>query len=779
MAEPIALPFRRERRRRDAFKLGKQKRQNIAQRVIDFYNEDLDSRQMERDYRIQRIAKYRQWVTGKSFPWENSSDQAIPDMAESSLRTQDTLHNAIMSARPVIVSRAILKSDSDKQEMIDDLQDTQFFVEQNGEKVVEEACESFTNDPRCTIFVPWVRENRDVIDVLIKDPIPPDIIPSLYFEEFLKDEWPEGRYQKIDNEGWDWSIENGEDKATVQFFTDKQDNIEMVIRESVTVHDGPRTIVKDFEDVFTPPRVANLQIPSPSNPGGSPHVILRDYPTKDEIARLQRRGFYDLIKGTDVEALSPTNRDESDEEEKRQIDVLSGKEDLHTQPKDTTHGRLTRLLCFDIYDIDGDGINEDVIFWVLLEPRLLLKAKPLTEMYPCDVPMRPLAEGSYIPVKGRSEGISLLELVEGLHDWNKEMIDMMMDNGTLQNAPFGFYRAASNIKPEIMRLGAGDLMPVNDPRSDIFFPNFNTSSQAFYLNGIALARQFQERLTLQGELQAGRVPAGKSSALRTIGGVQTILQQGEARPERILRRFFSMWKQVWQIMYQLNKRLLPDGKEFRISGYTTKDKDPFRKIEKRANIDGTYQFDWTANVLNSSKTAQQQMYERMAAMYLSPIFIQFGLTTPETAYQLGRDWGKALGGNPEKYLNPPSPESTLPRILAEEAIDKIMHDHMPVGLPLEGAMGHFDKLAQFTQSDDLGYLTPDQVNILRAYMQQVGARAQQEQQMLAQAQAAQAAMQAGMRGELRPGQPVEQGQPPVNENELTDEQIERAGRGEG
>ena len=30
-----------------------------------------------------------------------------------------------------------------------------------------------------------------------------------------------------------------------------------------------------------------------------------------------------------------------------------------------------------------------------------------------------------------------------------------------------------------------------------------------------------------------------SSALRTVAGMQTVLAQGDARPERILRRFFS------------------------------------------------------------------------------------------------------------------------------------------------------------------------------------------------------------------------------------------------
>jgi hypothetical protein len=44
---------------------------------------------------------------------------------------------------------------------------------------------------------------------------------------------------------------------------------------------------KDVQDVLHPIRCENLQIPGPSNPMGAAHVILRDFPTIDEIKRLR------------------------------------------------------------------------------------------------------------------------------------------------------------------------------------------------------------------------------------------------------------------------------------------------------------------------------------------------------------------------------------------------------------------------------------------------------------------------------------------------------------
>jgi hypothetical protein len=55
---------------------------------------------------------------------------------------------------------------------------------------------------------------------------------------------------------------------------------------------------------------------------------------------------------------------------------------------------------FDCYDIDGDGVDEDVIFWVILETKTLLRARYLTQMFPSNPPLRPLAEAHLFPVPG-------------------------------------------------------------------------------------------------------------------------------------------------------------------------------------------------------------------------------------------------------------------------------------------------------------------------------------------------------------------------------------------
>jgi hypothetical protein len=74
-------------------------------------------------------------------------------------------------------------------------------------------------------------------------------------------------------------------------------------------------------------------------------------------------------------------------------------------------------MVFDCYDIDGDGLDEDVIFWIILETKTILRARYLTQMFPsptrrCDRLPRAPFPGSWAPLFS----IGLLEMMEGVHD---------------------------------------------------------------------------------------------------------------------------------------------------------------------------------------------------------------------------------------------------------------------------------------------------------------------------------------------------------------------------
>lgn len=789
MAAPLGEGIlRRERRRRQRFSLTEEKRADIVRRVLDQYRRDLDARSDDRAIRLERYAKYRQWRQGDTgWPWPGSSDQGVPDMMEASVRMQDTLHNAVMSARPFIVSRALSKEDKDKQDALDKLHDTQFFVEQEGERVIEEASESFCNDPAVTIFVPWVMERRKNVERREFDPIPDNMSPQEHFRTILNQQYAGATLEILDEEGWDWKVHPSEDPADdirASFYTTAR-SVEMEVEAHPVVFDGPRVLVKSYDDVIHPPGVANLDIPSPSNPGGAPHVILRDYPTKDEIARLARkRGddppFYDLISKDDLDKLPGVRRSDDDQESEDQKDTFAG-EDQSIAHGHAEDGTLTRLTCFDVFDIDGDGEAEDVIFWVIKETQTLLRVRLLTEMYPGHKPERPLAEASFLPVGGRRAGISLLEMTEPSHDFLKETVDQMVDNGTLANLPWFTYRAASNLNPETLRPGPGDGIPVNDVNADIKLMQWSSDSQSFWLNLMAMIRQQTERLTLQGDIQAGRVPIGGSSALRTLGGIQTLLSQGEARPERILRRFFKAWRRVVRMMHRLNRYYLPDEKRFTASGEILAEGDDPWLYVARSEINVDMEFDFHANVLNSSKQASQQALSTLMPVYISELALALGITKPDGVYRFLRDFGKAFGQDPMKYLSPPTPEADRERITADEAVLHLMDGVIPDGVPAEAtAADHLQRLQEITEMDTFEAFPEEHIPLLRAYMQGVAQRVQMEQRQAQLAAAAQqfARQQGGNGPDGRVREPMQgNGQSIFQPNELMDESLPTAGGG--
>jgi len=776
--------YPRTRTRRDSFKID---RAHIADRIERLYKEFSMGRDEDIQRRVQRYAKYRQWTSGEGL-WDDSSDAALPDMQSGSLRVKDTLHNSVISSRPIIYAKAVSPAHKEKEEAVSNLLDHQIFVDQNGEEFIGELAEAFVDDGIATVFVPWIREKRQTQEVKVFSPIPTELEPLDFFMQILTQVYPQMSFD-VKEGGWDWEIHDpsGEqDTIKVSFYTRDDLRVEMLIYENRVVFDGPRPMVKDYEDVLYPRRCANLQIPSPSNPNGATQVILVDYPTVDEIVRLKKQGSYDLITEEDEKKLRGTTqlRDPGVEAPKKAMDDFQGETGGETRDysDDELNKTVTRFLVFDIYDINGDGIGEDVMWWFILEEKMVVKAKLLVEMYPPTPgqrPRRPLAGRSFIPVKNRYVGMSLLEQMEGIHDLMKMLIDFTMNAGIMSTSPFFFYRAIGSVKPEIIRLAPGEGYPVGNPQQDVFFPQIQNQAATFGINLFTLFDQIQQKQTMLGDLQFGRVPVGRASALRTTAGINSVMSQGEARPERILRRFFMLLTEVYSITHMLNASFLPKKKQYRIHGYQGTEKDAYRQVDNPESIAGVFDFDFQANVFNTNKIMLQQTLGEMMAMFVSPLNLQLGVIDPEGIFRLEVDWAKAKGHDAMKYLKPPTPSAMEPKIMAEEALSMILETQFPIGIPEEGLEPHIQKLLEFTKDEEkFGLLNSAQVGIFGAYLKRLQMALMENRRQMAMMQAAgQFGQGAGMQAQGGGAEaPVDRGGPAISgPGELLDESLPEGG----
>ena len=560
----------------------------------------------------------------------------------------------------------------------------------------------------------------------------------------------------------------------VAFYTGEEDRVEMRVSRPQTVFEGPKPIVKDWADVIYPAHSANLQAPGPSNPGGAPHVILVDRPTVDEIERLWRQGRYDMLTKDDIEGLKVGGKFEGENEQQQQKAIIEGDSEIEFADVPGEQKRVTRLLVFDVLQTNKNQPAEDVVYTVIKEKELLCRFRRLSEDFPNTLGRRPFAEQSFIPIKGRKSGISLLEALEASHDAKKAVLDMGVNHGSLLLSPFFFYRPSSSMKPEVIKVFPGEGYPLSDPKNDVNFPTIPPAGQSFAVNAYTLFDREEERVMMIGDFQLGRVPQGKASALRTAQGMAMIAGQGEERPERILRRLFAGLGQIWAMAHDLNRHRLPGEKRVRVALPLDPGEDPYRTVDQKA-VDTTVEFEFTANAFNVSRGALQEAITTLAGLLINPVMIQAGVVTADNIYALAKNAVRAWGQNVDEYVSPPSGEV---RITAREAIYKIADGQMPMGIPHEGPMRHLQIIQKFVASDLFGFFGQREVQLLQEWIQtvqQLWAEAMQQQALLAGQAGGQKAL--GPPGQGGGGQRPDSSAPPMEQNEMIDETMPTAGGG--
>lgn len=750
-------------------------KQAFVKKVIDWYEDDLEDRADWAERRIQRYAKLFGWREPKNYPWPNASNQHVPMLMTNSLRTQDTLHNAVLASRPVVSAIAINKGDAEKGKQIDDLQDYQFFVEQNGEEKIAQLIDSYVNDSRFVAFIPWVKEKRKVRELHPLPAIPNGLDPRPTVELVLGEMFQGAKAKEVSQTKYKIDYDpdpfKEPEEIEAEYYEEDGSYYLCLTREKV-VFDAPCPIPKPLEDIIVPSRCENLQPPCPSNPTGADHVIMVDYPSWDEIYRLYKKGYYDLLTDEDIESMEEkveggvgdTNisLETEIEQQKKLQDDLAGQTYGNAE---STSRRFTRLTFFGKYRLQDDDFEEEVVARVILgsnhDVRALCRLRYLDEEYPRQdlSKPRPFATSpAFIPIPGQWFGVGMLELLEHMHDLTKIILDQMVDKHTLSNIPWFMYRSASGMRPEVIKMAPGEGYPVSNPQTDIAFPQMPLQDQTIALNLITMIQQWAERQSMQGALQMGAVPQGKASALRTSTNMMSVLQQGDARPEHILRRFFKGLADIYQQMHELNKVFLPKNKQYRISGVPLSSADPYQEIKDPKDISGSFQFDFKANALNTSKAFKSQALSELLPVLVNGLALQLGISDQETIFTLLKDLIESKGLDDHKYIKTP-PGAELPKVSAQEAMGQMFQGVLPTGRPAEGAQVHLQLLGQFQQ--DPRFVTelqqdPSLQLIFQTYTQQVQQLAQQEQMQAQMAQQFAQAMgggggQPGPDGQVQPG----------------------------
>lgn len=788
--QPIGFTIKPPQRRQSLVKDA----EVVIKDLLKKFNDDLQDRADWAERRIQRTAKYRGWRETKHFPWEDSSNAHLPIIMTDVQRTEDTLHNAVLSVRPVMNAKAQSEEFAEKETTVDKLIDHQVFSENKGEDRVGNLISSFCQDGQWIAYVPYIREKQKFTKTYIIEFPKAGLSWDGWILQNLQAYYPQATILPGKKAPWSWIIKEANEltgeviESKVEVFQDSDEaEVQIVCHHFDTTFDGPAIIPKELEDIVVPGRCENLQPQCMANPTGAPHVFMVEYPLRDEILRLIDSGFYDEVSTEDKEKIKGSKRSAAQDiandpqAQKRLQDDLTGVDPSATLPEGEE--TFTRITFFGRADLDGDGLDEEVVYWFLKETQVLLRARYLTEVYPVSPLRRPFAMAKYIPVNGQFYAIGLIEMMESGYDIIKKTFDQMVDSGDLTNTPWGFYRPMSGIRPEVLRMGPGDLYPTNSPKDDVFYPTLPQGMAGFGHNLITLVSQILDQTTLVGQLQLGGVPAGKSSALRTTSNMQSLLQQGDARPERVLRRFFTGLAEIWQQIHELNQVFLPKKKLFRTAVGLTDKTNPYVSLSDKQQITGRFMFEFGASILNTNRSLATSALQDMIGMLVNPLFFQVGIVTPEKLFTLLRDYIKARGQEPLKYISSPTndPYQNTVHISVEDAIYAIMNGYYPHGAPMEPLDLHIQKLQEFVQNPEtMKFLTPGQTQLLGQYAaakvqeMQIQMEQQQMQANAAQFQQQHGPQQGGQGGaQAQSGPPAQgpAGNQKVQGNEPLDETL--------
>lgn len=410
--------------------------------------------------------------------------------------------------------------------------------------------------------------------------------------------------------------------------------------------------------------------------------------------------------------------------------------------------RYTVLECYLKVDVDGSGIESDIIVWMNPETKEIFRANYLYRVMPTG--LRPFFPIHFHLRNGSEYPVGLAELLHSLSREIDAMHNITMDIGILTSMPFGFYRPSTSTNEEKLPIEPGTLVPLDNPGQDVFFPNLGNRVAFGFQEQQALQSQI-ERLTSISDISLGII-AGQG-ATRTATGTRALIGEANANLDIFLQRMNRGWKRALKYMFHMLQQKLPPGFDFRITG--DDGNQYWRRVESREELAGMYDFELEPNSANSNKQIQLETANQIYQMTQNPIDLQLGLISPLQRYEAVKNLLQTMGVTDfGRFIK--KPQGIVRVFTPQEIADRLLSG---IDVPLDPTqdLQGFINYVQLIMSEDelLGQFDQNAVAVLVAKMQEAqgmlsALNAAQQQQ--AQIQQQQLNQQAGTQSLIAPGQ---------------------------
>jgi hypothetical protein len=278
--------------------------------------------------------------------------------------------------------------------------------------------------------------------------------------------------------------------------------------------------------------------------------------------------------------------------------------------------------CYLFWDVDGDGISEDVKLWIHPETGALLRSEfnPLS--------MRDVVPVIYLHDPDILYGIGVCELTESLQDEVTTLHNMRLDGTTLAMQKVWAARRGLGLKDE--EISPLAVIEMDDPHQDlnvIAFPDVAPSC----LNGEMVAKDYADKVTGANDYMAGFNDQTVGTAA-TVGGTMFLAQQANSILNSILQNAEMAISNIYQIaLFQCmaNKDLLD------LSFLSQDDQLLLQQIFSMnvEQIPTQFQFKVEATDITKTEEAKKQAYLAMTQTY--SMYAEKGFQLLQTMQQLG------------------------------------------------------------------------------------------------------------------------------------------------
>jgi hypothetical protein len=566
----------------------------------------------------------------KTIPWPGCSNLNVPLVMTGIETLKPRLVEAVLGDDPPIMARQTESQDEDLQERVELFLNHQVQTRLDIEDLVVDSAHRFLTPGIVIGKTRWVVNERRKqyvrsytqgtdFDTILADVLQQDV--ALETEQTDKGDTPQ----------WKITVRTPRNREREIFLTLQMlpTEVQAMVDRVEVIYEGPDVTLLDAEDFIVPVK------------GGQdiqklPWCMQRLWLDQNALRTKVRQGrFYEDAIQKLIDGDTPEGDNlQLDSSEVRTIrSNVEGTEEFGASSVRATE--YTVLECYYRYDLDEDGLDEEIMFWVCPERGdLLLGWDYLDNVYATG--RRPFRIGRYFPLPGRTLGLSFPQIVKPIQEEINTIHNQRVDNGTIRNSCTGFYPTSWTQSPQDMRVGPGQMVPVERPQ-DMVFPNWN-GGDAWGQNEEALLMQMFERLTGINDLSLGRQP-NRVGATRTATGVASLLSEAGLRFKNAMTAFQRFWRDIFADILALDQQYLPPGVEFRVTGRFPE----LIRINSRADIAGKFD----VRISATSETLNRQLLREDATAKFqfaaNPLLLQLGITGKKALRRHARRFLLAYG----------------------------------------------------------------------------------------------------------------------------------------